>query len=295
MQQSILNYTIRDIMHFRALPFTGSGEFCFFTAIPTQYEPYFVNPDYYCFGLINSGSLTIEIDNATHCLTPNSLMVYRPGQAFKVAAIGPDTQGGFVLFTKKFLDSLNENIFSVKKYSFLSKGIPSLIELNDADRRKLGSTFGEVLALLNHISKPNWELVAKNLTSALIYETDTVLEAYINPLPVKLKKDDDLLKQFTNLVDKHFKTNRKLLFYAAKLCVSPNYLYAAVKRASGQNPTLLINSRVLSEAKYTIAYTSHNISEVAYYLNFSDPFAFSKFFKKHTGFTPSQYRELQQA
>jgi AraC family transcriptional activator of pobA len=81
-----------------------------------------------------------------------------------------------VLFTRRFLDYLDENIFSVKAHSFLSKGRPSLIELTPTHRDHLLRTFREIFALLQHLSKRDWELIARNLTSALVYETDTILK-----------------------------------------------------------------------------------------------------------------------
>jgi len=38
-------------------------------------------------------------------------------------------------------------------------------------------------------------------------------------------------------------------------------------------------------------YTKFDIAEIAYQLNFSDPANFGKFFKKHSGFTPLEYRK----
>jgi AraC-like DNA-binding protein len=242
--------------------------------------------------MITKGSLEIDISNNRYDLGPHSLMVYRPGQIFKVAAIGEDTSGVFVLFTRKFLDNLNENIFSVKSHSFLSQGIQSVIELSDYDKTKIINTFQSIFALLSHLSPSNWELIARNLTSALIYETDNILNAYIDPAQIIINKEEEIFYKFNHLVVHHFQTNRNLSFYADKLYISTDYLSAAVKKVSGSPPTALINHRVISEAKYLVNYTVKNFSEIASHLNFNDPFTFSKYFKKHTGYSPSQYRKM---
>jgi len=44
------------------------------------------------------------------------------------------------------------------------------------------------------------------------------------------------------------------------------------------------------EAKVLLRSTSLSAAEIAYQLNFSDPAAFSRFFKKSTGLTPLKYR-----
>jgi len=291
MQSQIIDYSIRDIIDYRALSWSESEEFFFLTKVPVKFEPFSVNPTYYCFGMITQGNLKIEIDHQPYNLSPNSLMIYRPGQVWKVISISENTKGMFVLFTKKFLDYLNENIFSVQSRSFLSQGIKTVVELSTNDRNSIRNTFQEIFSLLQHLSSPNWELIARNLTSALVYETDTILKDYIEINKAIVNKDNEIFVRFKNLMTNHFKENKQLSFYASKLCISTNYLYVLVKKVSGKNPTQLINQQVIDEAKYQICQTSGNFSEIAYLLNFSDPFTFSKFFKKHTGYSPSQYRK----
>jgi len=47
---------------------------------------------------------------------------------------------------------------------------------------------------------------------------------------------------------------------------------------------------VIIEAKVLLRTPSYNVAQVAEELHFSDQFFFAKFFKKHTGLTPSQFR-----
>jgi AraC-like DNA-binding protein len=287
----VLDYTIKDVIDYRSMTWPDSKDFLYLTQIPVEFESDFVRPDYYCFGMIAQGHLEISIDNNHHSLSSSSLMIYRPGQVWKVSRVGEGTIGSFVLFNKRFLDSLNENIFSLKSHSFLSQGIQTLINLNAVDKIKISNLFKEIFAILSHLSKSNWEPVARNLTSALIYETDHILSSYIHTDQIPSNKEDELFARFNDLLNLHFKMNRKPEFYASKLYVSPNYLYSVIKKNSGHTPTDLINRKVINEAKYLIAYTLIGIAEVAYDLNFVDPFTFSKYFKKNTGYSPLHYRK----
>lgn len=290
-QTSISQYTIKDIIDYRSLAWSESKDFLYLTKIPEKFEADFVNPDYFCFGMISEGLLKINVNNNEYNLSPHSLLIYRPGQLWKVCSIAEGTVGSFVLFTRKFLDSLHENIFSVRKHSFLSQGIQSLINLNDDDHEKISSLFKQIFAMLNYLSKPSWELVARNLTSALVYETDEILKNYIHADRIPTNKEDELLIRFKHLLTIHFKSQRKPKFYASLLCVTPNYLYSVVKKNSGKTPAQLINQCVIREAAYRIGYTLSSFAEIAVHLNFCDPFTFSKFFKKNTGYSPSQYRQ----
>lgn len=287
----VIDYSIRDIIDYRAISWEQSEEFFFLTQIPVIFEPFLVNPTYYCFGIITQGSLDIQIDHHNYELSPTSLMTYRPGQVFKVKNVSEDTRGCFVLFTKKFLDYLNENIFSVKSRSFLSSGMQTVVELSTADRDRIINIFQEIFGLLHHLSKPNWELIARNLTSALVLETNNILIDYLTPKFAVLNKDNDLFNRFKELIMINFKHNRNLSFYASELCVTLNYLNTIIKKTSGKNPSFFINQRIIQESKFLICQSTENFSEIAYSLNFSDPFTFSKYFKKHTNLSPSQFRK----
>jgi AraC-like DNA-binding protein len=48
---------------------------------------------------------------------------------------------------------------------------------------------------------------------------------------------------------------------------------------------------LLQEAKAILKYTDASIAEIAYQLNFSEPAAFNRFFRKMTGDTPMMYRK----
>ncbi|WP_158990169.1 AraC family transcriptional regulator [Mucilaginibacter sp. L196] len=289
-QAAIPDYTIKDVIDYRSLAWPDSKDFLYLTQVPLMFESDFVRPDYYCFGMISGGLLEININNNLYNLSANSLMIYRPGQLWKVSRVAEGTMGSFVLFTRKFLDSLNENIFSIKSHSFLSQGIQSLIELNTADYEKVKSLFSQIFTILRHLSKSSWEPVARNLTSALIYETDDILANYIDTHQILSNKEDELFARFNALVTIHFKTNRKPEFYASRLCVTTNYLYSVIKKISGKTPTDLINRQVMREARYMVGYTLASFAGIASDLNFSDPFTFSKYFKKNTGYSPSHYR-----
>jgi AraC family transcriptional regulator, transcriptional activator of pobA len=60
---------------------------------------------------------------------------------------------------------------------------------------------------------------------------------------------------------------------------------------SGKNALSFINERIITEVKTIIQFTNLDMAEIAYQMNFSDPANFGKFFKKHAGVTPLEYRK----
>ena len=81
-----------------------------------------------------------------------------------------------------------------------------------------------------------------------------------------------------------------MAFYADQLCLSPKYLSRLIKEVSGKSAPEWIDAYVMLEAKHLLKYTDISIKEIVFKLNFSNQTVFYKYFKAHTGMTPTEYR-----
>ena len=97
-------------------------------------------------------------------------------------------------------------------------------------------------------------------------------------------------RQFIKLVSENYTQQRQVIFYADQLCMSPKYLSKLVKDVSGKSAPEWIDSYVLLEAKHLLKYSDMPIKEIVFRLNFSNQTVFYKYFKAHTGMTPTDYR-----
>lgn len=100
-------------------------------------------------------------------------------------------------------------------------------------------------------------------------------------------------RQFIKLVSENYTQQRQVIFYADQLCMSPKYLSKLVKDVSGKSAPEWIDSYVLLEAKHLLKYSDMPIKEIVFRLNFSNQTVFYKYFKAHTGMTPTDYRNSQ--
>jgi AraC family transcriptional activator of pobA len=100
-----------------------------------------------------------------------------------------------------------------------------------------------------------------------------------------------LTKQFTQLLEAHYLTTTSVADYATMLHVTTNHLIETVRRCVGLPPGKIIHERLLLEAKRLLRYSDLPVTEIATELSFEDPSYFSRFFKKHTGLSPSEFRE----
>ncbi|TKD65228.1 helix-turn-helix domain-containing protein [Flavobacterium sp. ASW18X] len=114
-------------------------------------------------------------------------------------------------------------------------------------------------------------------------------------LIVKALNNDQIetIRKFNVLVDIHYKTKRKVSDYAELLHKSPKTLSNLFAIYNQKTPQHIILERLALEAKRLMNFTDKQNQEIAYELGFNDPAHFSRFFKKMTQFTPSEYRNSQ--
>jgi len=101
----------------------------------------------------------------------------------------------------------------------------------------------------------------------------------------------------------HFRRFRQLILRAGatqtvaqmaqELGITPVHLNRICRQIVGRSAGQLIQEYLLEEARKYLTYTSYSVSEIAYLLHFEYPNYFARFFRKHTGLSPTQFREKE--
>lgn len=155
-----------------------------------------------------------------------------------------------------------------------------------------------IAATVREIGKPGqgpyYDEVIRCLIRCGLYKMCNVISNYVDghPAPAVSAKsrNEAYFQRFMEALAQHYKSERSVGFYASQLCITPKYLTTLIKRVSGRSAAEWIDEYVVLEAKNLLRYSSMSIQEVAYHLNFSNQSFFGKYFKHHTGISPSAYK-----
>lgn len=99
-----------------------------------------------------------------------------------------------------------------------------------------------------------------------------------------------IFEQFVRLLSREYVRHREVAWYAGELNITAKYLSDSVKTVSGRTAGNWIIVFVVTEIKSMLRNTDLNIKEIAEELHFPSQSFLGKFFRKHTGLTPSEYR-----
>jgi AraC-like DNA-binding protein len=242
----------------------------------------------YFIVLIESGSITYNLDLQDITLTDGHLLFAMPNQIFTPPAKTTDLKYFKVLFDENTLALLPQ------QFPFLVNPLNSqAIVFDNATRERVRKVF-EILNQILYIDKhqPDTEIILAYLNSLLAEINSAYFKNKepINSLNANLSK----FIEFKLVVETHLTEQPSVNTIAEKLALTTNSLYRIVKEYSGVSPKDFFTNRLMIEAQRKLHYSTLSVKELAYELGFNDPDYFSRLFKKCTGKSVSEFLEAQQ-
>lgn len=98
------------------------------------------------------------------------------------------------------------------------------------------------------------------------------------------------IEKFRGMVDDDFKKHLPMGDYAGALGITPGQLSRLCREVLGVSSLDIVNARLVHEAQRVLVYTGNSIKQIAYALGFADETYFCRFFRKHTGLSPREFR-----
>lgn len=105
--------------------------------------------------------------------------------------------------------------------------------------------------------------------------------------------DLKIFRSFNELIENNFLEHWPLNQYAQELAITETRLNDICRRVANISSKKLIFDRQMQEAKRLLIFSDASINAVCYQLGFKDPAYFSRFFTRHAGMRPSDYRNQQ--
>ncbi|MGH1432688.1 MAG: helix-turn-helix domain-containing protein [Neptuniibacter sp.] len=247
--------------------------------------------EFFMLLLVTAGEGKHRVDFVDYPLEVGSLMFVRPGQVqewcdfrhiqAEVILIDPTSLPHDEMLRSKYLDSL-----SITEWPNCS-GLPapvtqdllhSLVRLRQDFSDFDGSEID--IALIRH------ELLGLLLRLArwLLKNVD------------EDKPDSRSIKTyrlFQTLLEQQYKNQHQLKYYAQRIGYAESTISRACIRAQGDSAKVVIDKRIVLEAKRMLVHSQASVAEIGFYLGFSEATNFIKFFKRMEFTTPQHFREAR--
>ncbi|MCD8269953.1 MAG: helix-turn-helix domain-containing protein [Parabacteroides sp.] len=252
-------------------------------------------PSYTQYGLVmlcSEGSALLKVYSYEHLLVKNELAIIFPGQLIFINEIsGNFTVKAFAVSQALFNDVLS-GIHRFSPHFFFYMRSHYHYRLTESECFNFGNYFNLVCTKAQSPSNlyPR-ESVIHILRILYLDLYNTYKISSLPYIPTMDAHKKELADKFFFLIMKHYKENREVAFYAKELCITPKYLTTIVKTVSGKSAKDWILEYIILEIKALLRDSSLNIQEIALKTNFANQSSLGRFFRKHTGMSPSEYRK----
>lgn len=120
---------------------------------------------------------------------------------------------------------------------------------------------------------------------------ESVLKHQLTEKDIKaISSSRKMFDEFCKLLSENCRKHHDVKFYADKLCITPFYLSRITKRVYTVSPKEMIDRQIVMEIKLLLTSTELSVKEISERYNFESSSYLGRYFRRHIGMTPSEYR-----
>lgn len=238
---------------------------------------------------VTAGEGTHHIDFQPHEFRRGSLIFISQGQvhAFDVH---PDTRGYLLLFTTDYLEKnlIHSDILSLYRLYNYHLHSP-VLQPQETQGEGFYDLFKEMKKEYANPDLFAKEEILRLLLKVLLLKTERIKRT-VTP---EQKNVEWLIRfsQFRELLTMHIASTRSVQEFAGMLKMSPKHLNTICKAVSGVTAKQCIDSFMILEIKRLLATSNNSVQEISFDFGFAEATNFVKYFKKHSGQSPAQFRK----
>lgn len=239
-------------------------------------------------GICTAGKAELTMLGQKHTLQPNEIFCILPGHLVAINNIDEEFTAHFGVISERFMKDITSRFPNVM-FDYLTAH-PTMkmtpIAMDEATR---------YIDLIESKMNEKNNLFQKDIVFNILYSYILDLYNMINRdlpnLPLGKTATERLFDKFTVLAYHHLNENMPVSYYANALNITPKYLNKVVKTIKGSSVKQWLDEMMTQELKRVLLNTQLSILEISDRYSFSSSDAMHHFFKKHTGTSPSEYRQ----
>lgn len=239
-------------------------------------------------------SETVIINGNSYIADKRSILFVRPGDIAQVSRLESGNPFVYLLPDSRIALQLDMGLVLPALFHL---DYEHVFELDEEDYLSLKYYYDSAYKYIERTDEWGQQIFFRLLGVFVLRCIEVLMKRVPNPealLTQSSRHETEVLIKFLRLLSEDCTRERDVIYYAERLHISYKHFSAMIKRASKHNASEWIDHTLLHRAKSLIRYSKLSMQEIAYELAFSSPSHFSKFFRKHTGMTPSEYQASEQ-
>lgn len=137
--------------------------------------------------------------------------------------------------------------------------------------------------------------IGEAILKIILYEVAAIYDKRKPNVEQKRSRDEVIFHSFIFSLFNDYKSERSLNYYGQLQLITASHLSKVVKRVSGRSASEWVVDCVVNNIKFSLQNKRISISDISAEYNFPNNSFFAQYFKKYTGITPKEYRQINSA
>ena len=214
-------------------------------------------------------------------------LLFMPGHLIMTHEASDDYRASLLVISPEFLAYIRQmhpNHYHAEYHGSM------VFQLTDSQYQTICACY-KLLHDISLLDQLNRKDILTSQMDVVAYLAETFFQRNGQMRKHQKNRTQQLLINFHNAVAEHYKESREVSFYAEKLCISAKHFGTIIKRETGIGGVQWIARYVVTQAKDLLLHRPDmTIQQIGQELGFPDQTVFSRYFKKHEGISPSEYR-----
>lgn len=240
------------------------------------------------FAFCLRGTIRATINLKEYNIGASDFVSLLPNSFIQIHEVSADAQVSFAAFSSQFLEGVNYiKTISSLLITVMENPIMSLNENTSSVYRDFFSL------LVKADADPDAILLSDSLHSVLDIFVRAMSNLYKKGSFWKdpaMTRDKEIAREFIQLVWENYTQEHSVSFYADRIRITlPHFCYV-IRKSTGQTALDIIANVIILDAKAQLKSTNIPIKEIAANLGYNNAAFFDKYFKRHVGMSPMEYR-----
>jgi AraC-like DNA-binding protein len=273
---------------YQHLPFTGQFNIFQLGTFKNELARLPHRHDHYQVIWFTKGCGQHIVDFVSFELQDNMMFLLQPGQVHQLLDCGKE--GHAITFTEQFYFSNRRERETIYDFTNLFDCYHGYSPIRISERTAPSLQLLAELMYREKTGTGSSRSIVKHYLSAFLLQAEREKKRNAAQVVSPPLKGDARILHLRHLLEKHFRSQHQVTFYASAFALTPKRLNEITREKTGKTVTELLHDRLVLEAKRNLSFSNKSVKEISYELGFEDPAYFSRFFKNHTGLGPQEFR-----